>query len=66
VRHRYPAAPWDWSTVTQELVLPVDAVARESLRWVEKPGYNRVFVTGQQIEAGMPEVWQMLGVQSHA
>ena len=49
VRHRYPAAPWDWATVTPDFVLPVDAVARESLRWVEKPAYNRVFVSGQDI-----------------
>ncbi|MFC7459189.1 hypothetical protein [Hydrogenophaga defluvii] len=47
VRHRYPTAPWGWNTVTPDFVLPVDAVARESLRWVEKPGYNRVFVSGQ-------------------
>lgn len=49
VRHRYPTAPWEWNTVTPDFVLPVDAVARESLRWVEKPGYNRVFVSGQDI-----------------
>jgi hypothetical protein len=30
-----------------DFVLPVDAVSRESLRWVEKPAYNRVFVSGQ-------------------
>lgn len=28
-------------------MLPVDAVQRESLRWIEKPAYNRVFVSGQ-------------------
>jgi len=49
VRHRYPVAPWEWSTVTPDFVLPVDAVARESLRWVEKPGYNRVFASGQDV-----------------
>lgn len=49
VRHRYPAAPWEWGTVTPDFLLPVDAVARESLRWVEKPGYNRVFVSGQDV-----------------
>lgn len=49
VRHRYPVAPWEWSTVTPDFVLPVDAVARESLRWLEKPAYNRVFVSGQDI-----------------
>lgn len=47
VRHRYPVAPWDWHAVTPDLVLPVDAVSRESVRWLEKPAYNRVFVSGQ-------------------
>ena len=45
----YPAVPWEWSSVTPDFVLPVDALARESLRWVEKPGYNRVFVSGQDV-----------------
>ncbi|MEQ6340538.1 MAG: hypothetical protein M3A44_02520 [Gammaproteobacteria bacterium] len=49
VRHRYPVAPWEWSTVTPDFVLPVDAVTRESLRWLEKPAYNRVFVSGQDV-----------------
>jgi len=49
VRHRYPVAPWEWDTVTPDFVLPVDAVQRESLRWLEKPSYNRVFVSGQEI-----------------
>ncbi len=49
VRHRYPVAPWEWGTVTPDFVLPVDAVARESLRWLEKPTYNRVFVSGQDV-----------------
>lgn len=49
VRHRYPVAPWEWDTVTPDFVLPVDAVARESLRWIEKPAYNRVFVSGQDV-----------------
>ena len=49
VRHRYPVAPWDWATITPDFVLPVDAVARESLRWLEKPAYNRVFVSGQDV-----------------
>lgn len=47
VRPLYPVVPWAWDTVTPDFVLPVDAVARESLRWLEKPAYNRVFVSGQ-------------------
>ena len=49
VRHRYPVAPWEWGSVTPDFVLPVDAVARESLRWLDKPAYNRVFVSGQEL-----------------
>ena len=49
VRHRYPVVPWEWNTVTPDFVLPVDAVARESLRWLDKPAYNRVFVSGQDV-----------------
>ncbi len=49
VRHRYPVVPWDWWTdVTPDFVLPVDTVGRESLRWIDKPAYNRVFVAGQE------------------
>lgn len=49
VRHRYPVAPWEWGSVTPDFVLPVDAVGRESVRWLEKPAYNRVFVSGQEV-----------------
>ena len=34
--------------MTPDFVLPVDVVARESLRWIDKPAYNRVFVAGQE------------------
>lgn len=49
VRPRYPVVPWEWATVTPDFVLPVDAVSRESIRWLEKPAYNRVFVSGQEV-----------------
>lgn len=51
VRHRYPTAPWQWSERTPDVVLPAEAVMRESLQWREWPAYNRVFVSGQ--EAGV-------------
>lgn len=47
VRHRYPVAPWEWGTVVPDVSLPVDAVSLESMRWVSKPGYNRVYVAGE-------------------
>jgi len=49
IRHRFPVAPWDWESVTPDVILPPDAVVRESLRWEEKPAYNRVFASGQSV-----------------
>jgi hypothetical protein len=52
VRHRFPVVPWKWADaahpVKPDFVLPVDAVSRESTRWLEKPAYNRVFISGQE------------------
>jgi len=48
VKPRYPIAPWDWGAITSDIVLPANVVSRESIRWLEKPNYNRVFVSGQQ------------------
>jgi len=47
VRHKYPEAPWDWATVTPDFELPASVAVRESLAWVKKPDYNRVYVSGQ-------------------
>lgn len=46
---RYPTVPWEWDTVTPDFQLPTDVTSRESLRWIEKPAYNRVFVSGQEV-----------------
>ncbi len=48
---RYPLAPWDWNSVVPDFDLPADVTSRESIQWLEKPVYNRVFVSGQ--EAGV-------------
>jgi hypothetical protein len=45
---RYPVAPWAWSTVTPDFELPSAVTTREGIEWVERPRYNRVFVSGQQ------------------
>jgi len=47
VKPRYPVGPWAWNTVTPNFTLPADVAVREGLQWVEKPEYNRVFVSGQ-------------------
>lgn len=45
---RYKAAPWDWATaITPDYQLPADVMTRESIEWVERARYNRVFVSGQ-------------------
>lgn len=43
---RYPVAPWEWSGVTPDYELPAAVVAREGIEWLDKPSYNRVFVSG--------------------
>jgi hypothetical protein len=43
---RYPLGPWDWSAA--DYVLPSALTTQESIAWVEKPRYNRVFVSGVQ------------------
>lgn len=43
---RYPAAPWHWSTLAPDFVLPAAAVAVEGIQPLTKPDYNRVFVAG--------------------
>ena len=48
---RYPAPPWQWDSVVPDYHVPADITAQETLQWLEKPAYNRVFVSGQ--EAGI-------------
>lgn len=44
---KYPFAPWKWATdVTPHYVLPADVTTRESISYVDKPRYNRVYVSG--------------------
>lgn len=46
---RYPVAPWHWAAqVTPDFELPSDVTVREGIEWVEKPRYDRVYVSGQQ------------------
>jgi hypothetical protein len=47
VRPRYPLPPWQWGTLAADVVLPADAVEQESIQWVDRPIYNRVFVRGE-------------------
>lgn len=44
---RYATAPWNWASVTPDFVLPSDVTSRESMEWIERPTFNRVFVGGE-------------------
>jgi hypothetical protein len=46
VLHRYPSAPWEWDGVTPDYELPSAVMQTEGIEWLDKPGYNRVFVAG--------------------
>lgn len=48
---RYPAPPWQWDSIVPDYHVLADITAQETLQWLEKPAYNRVFVSGQ--EAGI-------------
>lgn len=48
IKHRYPVKPWELNTTAPDFVLPAAVTTSEALRWVDKPKYNRVFVSGQQ------------------
>ncbi|MDW3682926.1 hypothetical protein RA280_14450 [Cupriavidus sp. CV2] len=47
VLSRYPTAPWNWGSVTPDFELPADVTTRESIEWLQRPAYNRVFVSGE-------------------
>jgi len=47
VRHRYPAAPWDWAGITPDYQLPAQVVQQEATEWRSRPAFNRVFVSGE-------------------
>ena len=46
---RYPRVPWEWGSVVPDFDLPADITSRESIQWLDKPAYNRVFVSGQGV-----------------
>ncbi len=44
---KYPVAPWDWGTVIPDFELPTAVTQQESIEWLDKALYNRVYVSGQ-------------------
>ena len=56
---RYPAAPWDWGSVTPDVVIPRMTAEVVSTDYVDKPVYNQVHVGG--IAAGVFGPWKRAG-----
>lgn len=47
VLSRYPLAPWEWAAAEPSAVLTESLVTSLGLRWEERPGWNGVYVGGQ-------------------
>lgn len=44
---RYPALPWDWATTIPDVEFPSAVVVREGWERSDRPGYNGIYVSGQ-------------------
>lgn len=44
---KYPAAPWDWASLSPDFELPAAVGEIEATDYLDKPAYNRVYVGGQ-------------------
>ena len=45
---RYPTPSWEWAGMAPDYELPAAVTTQEGFEWVDKPRYNRVFVSGQE------------------
>lgn len=56
---RYPTVPWEWDSITPNLVIPRAAAEVVSTEYVDKPRYNQVHVGG--VAAGVFGPWKRAG-----
>lgn len=54
VLHRYPHAPWQWDSVTPDFQIPRAAAEVVGTRYMDKPKYNQVFVSGMGVGCSGP------------
>lgn len=47
----YPDVPWAWGSVSPDFELPAAVTTQEGIEWIDKPVYNRVYVSG--VSAGV-------------
>lgn len=52
----FPAAPWDWSTLTPDFEIPSAVATREGITWSDMPVYNRIFVSGANVSGILGQV----------
>ena len=45
---RYPLLPWEWAAATADVELPSAPVVREAIEWIQRPDYNRVYISGAE------------------
>lgn len=45
---KYPTPAWQWGEVTPMFELPAAVTTQEGFEWLDKPNYNRVYVSGQE------------------
>jgi hypothetical protein len=49
VRKRVPVKPWELSGATPDIELPLAAVVKESVNWIQLPSYNSIHISGSSI-----------------
>jgi hypothetical protein len=47
VKPRYPDGPWNWGALTADYSIPAAVATTESIEWLDKAVYNRVYVSGE-------------------
>lgn len=44
--YKYPF--WEWATATPDKIIPIDLTLSKSTRYIEKPDYNGVYISGER------------------
>ncbi len=43
---RYPAAPWEWPSLTSDIAIPENVITVEGIDWADKPRHDAVYLAG--------------------
>lgn len=61
VRPQYSAPFWEWKTLSIDKYIPLTVVLKESIKWINKPAYNGVLVSG--VDTGVIATVRRYGTQ---